>query len=453
MEASGKLLVESESTPSDGESSVSQTTNLETPEHSNTSSRMSALGESNSPSGKFTDTEGSMVLTYAPARSSVPRGHPGEGCVTSASNKRRQISLMPCKDPQSNAVSCSSRSSLPDLEDSDLGSAIQKSEWNMTSGRVVGSDSPVTTIKKSTPSAGRPNPLHTQSLLAPRSASRMSQSSPLVSRIPMPQSEPRGNLYRSPSRLSQTRSDLGSAFLRARSASPTHIPKPSRSASASDLSDDEGLPTSLMQRTVTPSTVQFSPNSVLGPQQRKNKHRYFLTAPKSEREVPTTPSTQYTSAYICGKDATLHTATPMRPPRSTARPNPAPSSFHQLFRSSRTASRPPSRLHDHATTPSPGYGISQAHEYVPGNQKDPLDLEVAAIVNSMAHGFSVERVDPHWRRLPPLSEDLKAQYSFTNALGKKVLTCKLLVIQRAAPKTLAGHVQTRKVMCRVGGGM
>lgn len=454
MEASGKLLVQLEGSPSDEESSVSQTTHSGTPERSTTSSRTSALERPNSPSGRFTDedTKRGVVLTLTPVRYSAPRGHSREGRVTSESNKRRRASLVPHKDAQSNDVSCSSQSSLPSSVGSDLGPAIQTPEWNMFSERLLRMDSPAPAIKRSTLSAGRPNLLR-----ATRSASRMSQSSPLVSRIPVPQSEPRGDLYRSPSRLSQSRSDVGSAFLHARSASPTHIPAPklSRSATASVISDDGEPPTSLMQRTVIRSTIQPSPNSgLLGSQQPKNKHRYFLAVPKSEQEAP--PLAQQTSAYIRGNDVTLHplgAATPTRPPRNTARPNPASSSFHQRPPSSRTTSRPPSRLHDRVATPVSGHNILQTHEYVPGNPKDPLDLEVAAIVNSIAHGFCVERVDPHWRRLPPPTEELKAQYSLTNALGKKVLTCKLLVIQRAAPKTLAGHVQARKVMCRVGGGV
>jgi len=40
------------------------------------------------------------------------------------------------------------------------------------------------------------------------------------------------------------------------------------------------------------------------------------------------------------------------------------------------------------------------HEYVPGNPKDPLDVEVAFIVNSIAHGLLVKHVDPPLRAIP-----------------------------------------------------
>jgi hypothetical protein len=38
--------------------------------------------------------------------------------------------------------------------------------------------------------------------------------------------------------------------------------------------------------------------------------------------------------------------------------------------------------------------------YVPGNLKDPLDVEVAFIVNSIAHGLLVKCVDPPLRAIP-----------------------------------------------------
>jgi hypothetical protein len=81
--------------------------------------------------------------------------------------------------------------------------------------------------------------------------------------------------------------------------------------------------------------------------------------------------------------------------------------------------------------------------------KDPLDVEVARVVNSMAHGFLIERVDPPLRAVPKPGEEVKAQYAISNALARKVLNCRLVVISRSGPK----GGETRKVMCRVGGGL
>jgi hypothetical protein len=90
------------------------------------------------------------------------------------------------------------------------------------------------------------------------------------------------------------------------------------------------------------------------------------------------------------------------------------------------------------------------HEYIPGNPKDPLDVEVAFIVNSIAHGLLVERVDPPLRAIPKGGEEIKAQYAFSNALSRKVVTCRLTTLTRLGKA--GGDTTTKKVMCRVGGG-
>jgi hypothetical protein len=90
------------------------------------------------------------------------------------------------------------------------------------------------------------------------------------------------------------------------------------------------------------------------------------------------------------------------------------------------------------------------HEYVPGNLKDPLDVEVAGIVNSIAHGLLVERIDPPLRKIPRDGEEIKAQYAFSNALSRKVVTCRLTTLTRSGKA--AGDTTSKKVMCRVGGG-
>lgn len=84
------------------------------------------------------------------------------------------------------------------------------------------------------------------------------------------------------------------------------------------------------------------------------------------------------------------------------------------------------------------------------NPKDPLDVEIAAVVNSIPHGLLVERVDPPLpaRAAPPKEgEEIKAQYAFSNQLARKVLTCRLLTFARGGT-----GVKSKKVMCRVGGG-
>jgi len=93
------------------------------------------------------------------------------------------------------------------------------------------------------------------------------------------------------------------------------------------------------------------------------------------------------------------------------------------------------------------------HEYIPGNNYDPLDVEVAAVVNSIAHGLLVERVDPPLKKsqIPKEGEEIKAQYAFSNALSRKVVTCRLTTLTRSG-RTGGDAGMTKKVMCRVGGG-
>ena len=74
------------------------------------------------------------------------------------------------------------------------------------------------------------------------------------------------------------------------------------------------------------------------------------------------------------------------------------------------------------------------HEYVPGNAADPLDAEVAKVVNSIVHGLLVERVDPPLpkNQIPKEGKEIKAQYAFINSLSRKVVTCPLTTLSRTS---------------------
>ncbi|KAF7370537.1 GAR domain-containing protein [Mycena sanguinolenta] len=141
--------------------------------------------------------------------------------------------------------------------------------------------------------------------------------------------------------------------------------------------------------------------------------------------------------------------TPSRPtvrpslPGSTGKSLP-PSSFRDGS-ASRTSSRAGSRTGNYTPTAD----NLPLHEYVPGNPNDPLDAEVAFVVNSIAHGLLVERIDPPLKKLPKEGEEQKAQYAFSNALSRKIITCRLTTLTRPGK---ADIMVTKKVMCRVGGG-
>lgn len=142
---------------------------------------------------------------------------------------------------------------------------------------------------------------------------------------------------------------------------------------------------------------------------------------------------------------------PGTPSRPAARP-PLPGSAGKLPPSSfrdGSVSRTSSRSGSRTGTYTPTGDNLPLHEYVPSNPKDPLDAEVAFVVNSIAHGLLVERVDPPLKKLPKEGEEQKAQYAFSNALSRKVITCRLTTLTRPGK---ADIMVTKKVMCRVGGG-
>jgi len=122
-----------------------------------------------------------------------------------------------------------------------------------------------------------------------------------------------------------------------------------------------------------------------------------------------------------------------------------PSSFRDGV--SRTpSSRPSSRSGSY----TPSMEHLPLHEYFPGNMLDPLDVEVSNVCNSLAHGLMVERVDPPLKKsqTPKDGEEVKAQYAFSNALARKVVTCRLTTLTRRGESA----APTKKVMVRVGGG-
>lgn len=123
---------------------------------------------------------------------------------------------------------------------------------------------------------------------------------------------------------------------------------------------------------------------------------------------------------------------------------------------------PPSSYRDASTTRTPSRAVSRsgaytpsldgpANIYVPGNPKDPLDAEFAAIVNAIPHGLFIERVDPPLKTIPKEGEEIRASYAFSNSLSRKVVTCRLTTLTRSG-RTGAENTMTKKVMCRVGGG-
>jgi len=139
-------------------------------------------------------------------------------------------------------------------------------------------------------------------------------------------------------------------------------------------------------------------------------------------------------------------------PRPTTRSTPQGKLPPSSFRDSSTGRTPgSSRPSSRAGAYTPTFE-NPVHQYISTNPKDPLDQEVAAIVNSIAHGLLVERVDPPLKTVPRPGEEIRAQYAFSNALSRKVVTCRLTTLTRSGAKNYGQPTTTKKVMCRVGGG-
>lgn len=294
-----------------------------------------------------------------------------------------------------------------------------------------------------------------------RSVSRSSMASsrpwsPVTSSVSTAQSstnQPLASLYRPPSR-SQVQDPNLNVSPRARPTTPSHIPHPSgshwrsmsASASHSAWDDDEGT-TSIMQRAFSTDRAQ-TPNGGHPP---RPPSRSMIPVPSvqiSGASRPTSAMSNYrpeSSMSFRGSAIRMQTPDAHRttPRPSLIQPRLPPSSFKDSSTPRTPLSRPPSR--SGAATPNHD-GKGPVHVYVPYNLKDPLDAEVAAVANSISHGLLIERVDPPLRSAPREGEEVRAQYAFSNHLARKVVNCKLTTLARR-------ENVTKKVMCRVGGGM
>ncbi|KAF7985155.1 hypothetical protein HWV62_7726 [Athelia sp. TMB] len=265
---------------------------------------------------------------------------------------------------------------------------------------------------------------------------------------------------------------------RARAKTPSNIPGPSTylrsfSGSASSTScDDDENGTTMMQRAVpggSPGHRAKTPSGSRIPPPRPPS-RSMIPLPNFTYSTPSRPSTAMsdygrpesrTSSSFMGSMMRAQTPESAMQARTQALP------FYQGSGGGRPSMRglPPSSFRDNSTVRTPS-GVSRpgsragaftpyndpVHEYISTNTKDPLDQEVATIVNSIPHGLLVERVDPPLKTAPRAGEEIRAQYAFSNALSRKIVTCKLTTLTRSGSKDVGKSTTTKKVMCRVGGG-
>jgi hypothetical protein len=508
MENVRRILTSADATPSENGSSTSGTSKngyLVTPPSGHRTSRApsssGSVSESASPFSPFRKIARKIAGTRAPPvtplsvnKSRVPSSDP---VPSSHIIRRQRSSLLPSlRDNQLTGSMTPDRpghkhsqsmtpESSPRAQRVDVNSTIKgrpgsnKQRWN-SSTRVEREERTLTV--KGTPPRRPPSSFgmyysHTDippvpSLGTPykRSVSRASMASsrpwsPVTSSISTTPSSHHNPFatFRPPSRAQTPLGALTpgpSMTPRPRPRTPSHIPMPSKQLFASPARSDSGDGTD--NRPFSPALSVTSAGFVHPP---RPPSRSMIPIPSLHLSSPSRPSTSmsdYThsntppSFRISAMRAqtpeyTIRSRVQQMPifhgslGRAAARPaqGKAPPSSFRDSSSSRTPSRPGSRAG--AYTPT-----VDTHEYVAANLKDPLDVEVAEIVNSTAHGLLVERIDPPLRKIPRDGEEIKAQYAFSNALGRKVVTCRLTTLTRSGKTT--GVTTTKKVMCRVGGG-
>lgn len=282
---------------------------------------------------------------------------------------------------------------------------------------------------------------------------------------------------------SRAQSSLGlGATPRARPKTPSMIPAPrhlsTNWSSAMSQTSDDALDVPFLHRGVSPSPSMAMSVAMGGTTHRRRPSASHIPMPSfhlaksragSPTNSPNRPSSPVSAAQSATSSAYPRSQTPDSSPRpksrihhqssastsalSPGRPGLRPSASRgppSSFRGDASTSTPPlrstpSRAGSRAGAQTPGHELTQGPMYMPASAHDPLDNEVARIVNSIPHGLRIERIDPPLRVAPRAGEEIKAQYALSTGLGRRVLGFKLVVVSRPAG-------ETRKVMCRVGGG-
>lgn len=291
-----------------------------------------------------------------------------------------------------------------------------------------------------------------------RSISRISMASsrpwsPVSSSIGTSNSShPPPPVFRPPSRAQTPSNQMSPPHLtpRRRPRTPSHIPAPAKSLFTSPKSDNN------LDDDMNLSHNSGSPGRTPGGSVPRPPSRSMIPVPSFQFSSASRPSSAMSQNTDYFHSNALRAQTPevtirakvaqlpiYTPSRNTIKL--PPSSYKE---NSPISNRAPSRAYSRAGAYTPGGGDQYPmHEYIPGNLKDPLDVEIALIVNSIPHGLFIERVDPPLRTVPRDGEEIRAQYAFSNSLARKVVTCRLTTLARPGRSD-----PTKKVMCRVGGG-
>ena len=395
------------------------------------------------------------------------------------SSTRIEPEERPPRSSRPSTASIYGRSDLPPLSNNSSPYQRSASRSSMASSRPW---SPVTSSISTAPSSSTHLPFH-----RPPSRTHQSGSASVFVRPPSRSHTPTFAL-----------STNTSATPRSRPKTPSHIPAPSsakgghwRSQSeAGWRDDDDENPTTIMQRAFSPT---FSTSGGISPLPARSEtpggtrlpgprppSRSMIPAPIFQFSSPSRPASamsDYPSeapTVESNSSSFRSAATRAQTPEAMLRARVQQIPFYQSpshspgsgsisgsgynIKTIRPHSKlPPSSFRDGSSTRSPSRSGSRAgaatpsmegnpNHYTPASAKDPLDAEVARILNSVAHGLLIERDDPPLRAVPKEGEEIRAQYAFSTALARKIVTCRLTTMTRK------GEVAKKKVMVRVGGG-
>ncbi|EKM81776.1 hypothetical protein AGABI1DRAFT_54760 [Agaricus bisporus var. burnettii JB137-S8] len=376
----------------------------------------------------------------------------------------------------------------PEVSSTDKGKGPPRPTWN-SSTKVEPEDK--SRIARGTPHSRAPSAsgnypdlstsyrrsLSRASMASSRPWSPINSSSTTPSHLYAPPPLP---TFRSPSRPQTPSQNLVATAAntpRPRPKTPSHIPMPKtlRSVSTGAV---EGLP----MEDDSPLSPSFS-NSGMGDspafgQPPRPPSRSKIPVPSLQFQTPSRPSTSMSrygpespTSRMSPRGQLARAQTPEIGSLGSLRARPMQGSISGSSSGKRSTSRPPiprlppSSFRDGQSSRAPSRSASRAgahtpatsllieswlqsgaptYEYIPVNWKDPLDVEVARVLNSLAHGFKVERLDPPLRKVKE-GEEIQAKYSFSTMLGSKNIVLKLT----SANKRGEG---VKKVMCRVGGG-
>ncbi|KAG1812979.1 uncharacterized protein BJ212DRAFT_1301423, partial [Suillus subaureus] len=225
---------------------------------------------------------------------------------------------------------------------------------------------------------------------------------------------------------------------RPRPKTPSQIPAPALhwrpvSMRQPDTDDEEEL-TTLMQRAFSPPHTNTSPSTFRSHTQSgvripppRPPSRSQIPLPSvhvSSESRPSSTMSFYRPQSPLTPGSLLRAQTPDSQLKAKAQQVPfyggaGNSGIRASARQTVAGKLPPSSFRDSSTTRTPNSRPGSRsgsytpmerdplHSYVPASDKDPLDMEVAAIVNAIPHGLLVERVDPPLK-FEPESGNLQA---------------------------------------------